>query len=71
MNKTLKELGEDYLANVTIKEEQIKDCSIRLKEASRKNNLDEIYRLRTLLKLFYIQKNDLLENANILINYYI
>lgn len=71
MNKTLKELGEDYLENVSIKEAQIKDCSIRLREASRKNNLDEIYRLRTLLKLFYIQKNDLLENANILINYYI
>ena len=70
MSKTLKDLGEDYLINASIKELQIQDCKIRLKDAARRNNWEEIYRLRTLLKLFYSQKNDLMENGNILVNYY-
>lgn len=71
MNKTLKDLGKDYLKNALVKQEQIEKCKKKLRDATRKNNLDEIYRLRRLIKLFYCEKNDMIENGNKLVNYYI
>ncbi len=70
MSKTLKELGEDYLEEVSIMDEKIAVYRERLRRAIKEHNSDEIYIVQTLLKLFYNQKNEMASNARTLLHYY-
>ncbi|MBP3330355.1 MAG: hypothetical protein J6L89_05925 [Clostridia bacterium] len=70
MNKTLKELGEEYLKEVDIINEKIETYRKRLKKAMREHNCDEIFIVRKLLKVFYKQKFEMMDSARKLINYY-
>lgn len=70
MNKTLKELGEEYLAEIEKINEKIEKYRKRLKKALSENNSDEVYTVQRLLRVFYGQKWEMTDNARILINYY-
>ncbi|MBE6784036.1 MAG: hypothetical protein E7536_08495 [Ruminococcaceae bacterium] len=70
MDKTLKQLGEEYLREVDLVNEKIEKCRKRLIKATREHNCDEIFIVRKLLKLFYNQKNEMMDNAKTLITYY-
>ncbi len=70
MNKTLKELGEEYLAEIEKINEKIEEYRKRLKKALSENNSDEVYTVQKLLRVFYGQKWEMTDNARILINYY-
>lgn len=70
MSKTLKELGEEYLEEANLIGKKIESYRSRLKKAVLENDSDEIYTVRSLLCVFYAQKNELTDNARILMNYY-
>lgn len=70
MDKTLKQLGEDYLREVDIVNEKIETYRKRLNKAMKEHNCDEIFIVRKLLHLFYNQKNEMMDNAKKLITYY-
>lgn len=70
MNQTLKELGEEYLAEIEKINEKIEKYRKRLKKALHENNSDEVYTVQRLLRVFYGQKWEMTDNARILINYY-
>ena len=70
MSKTLKELGEEYLEEANLIGKKIESYRSRLKKAVLENDSDEIYTVRSLLCVFYAHKNELTDNARILMNYY-
>ncbi len=70
MNKTLKELGEEYLEEIELLDEKIERYRERLKKAFSESNSDEVFTVQRLLRVFYKQKYEMLDIARKLINYY-
>lgn len=70
MTKTLRELGEEYLIEIELLDEKIEKYRRRLKKAFKESNSDEIFTVQRLLRVFYKQRYEMMENARILINYY-
>ena len=70
MNKTLEELGEEYLREIDAINEKIDIYRKRLKKAMKDHNCDEIFITRKLLHVFYEQRYEMTDNARQLINYY-
>lgn len=70
MTKTLRELGEEYLEEIKLLDEKIEKYRKRLRRAFRERNSDEIFTVQRLLRVFYKQRYEMMENARTLINYY-
>ena len=70
MTKTLRELGEDYVAEIELLDEKIEKYRNRLKKAFDESNSDEIFTVQRLLRVFYRQKCEMMENARTLLYYY-
>lgn len=70
MTKTLKELGEEYLEEIELLDEKIERYRKRLKKAFNEANSDEAFTVQRLLRVFYRQKCEMMENARILLYYY-
>ncbi len=70
MTKTLKELGEEYLEEIELLDEKIERYRKRLKKAFNESNSDEVFTVQRLLRVFYRQKCEMMENARILLYYY-
>lgn len=70
MNKTLKELGEEYLEEIEKLDEKIERYRIRLKKAFNEHNSDEVFTVQRLLRVFYKQKYEMMDSARKLLNYY-
>ena len=70
MNKTLFELGEEYLREAEGLGEKIAVYRDKLNKAYKAKNCDDILHIRRMLKLFYIQKNELLDSGYEMKNYY-
>ncbi len=70
MTKTLKELGEEYLEEIELLDEKIERYRKRLKKAFNEANSDEVFTVQRLLRVFYRQKCEMMENARILLYYY-
>lgn len=70
MTKTLRELGEDYLKETALLDEKIEEYRKRLNKAFKESNSDEIFTVQRLLRVFYKQRYEMMENARTLINYY-
>lgn len=70
MTKTLKELGEEYVAEVELLDEKIERYRNRLKKAFDEGNSDEILTVQRLLRVFYRQRCEMMETARTLLYYY-
>ncbi len=70
MTKTLRELGKEYLEEIKLLDEKIEKYRKRLRRAFRERNSDEIFTVQRLLRVFYKQRYEMMENARTLINYY-
>lgn len=70
MTKTLKELGEEYLEEIELLDEKIERYRERLKKAFNEANSDEVFTVQRLLRVFYRQKCEMMENARTLLYYY-
>ena len=70
MIKTLKELGEEYVAEVELLDEKIERYRNRLKKAFDECNSDEIFTVQRLLRVFYRQRCEMMETARKLLYYY-
>lgn len=70
MTKTLAELGNEYLEEIEILDEKIEKYKRRLKKAFNEANSDEIFTVQRLLRVFYKQRYEMMENARTLLNYY-
>ncbi len=70
MTKTLKELGNEYLEEIEMLDEKIERYNRRLKKAFRDADSDEIFTVQRLLRVFYKERYEMMENARTLLNYY-
>ncbi len=70
MTKTLRELGEEYVAEIEILDEKIERYRKRLKKAFDECNSDEIFTVQRLLRVFYRQRCEMMETARKLLYYY-
>ena len=70
MTKTLRELGEEYVAEVELLDEKIERYRNRLKKAFDKCDSDEIFTVQRLLRVFYRQRCEMMETARTLLYYY-
>ncbi len=70
MTKTLRELGEDYLAEIELLDEKIEKYRKRLKKAFDDCNSDEVFTVQRLLRVFYKEKCEMMETARTLLYYY-
>lgn len=70
MTKTLRELGEEYLEEIEMLDEKIEIYRKRLKKAFEETNSDEIFTVQRLLRVFYKQRYEMMDNARTLLNYY-
>lgn len=67
---TLEELGEEYLHAAQLQSQLIAKYTARKHVAHRQGNAEEEYRLRRKLYDLYTQRNELLDIAHHLKNYY-
>ena len=70
MQKTLEELGEEYLESAKLIEELIKKYRKILRETYDSGNYLKTYDTKRKLTIFYDQKRELIAIGNKLINYY-
>ena len=70
MNKTLYELGEEYLVEIDSLNKKIEKYRARLRKAMNEHNADEIFTVQKLLRIFYSQKDEMTQTARILLHYY-
>lgn len=70
MNKTLYELGLEYLEEIKLLEEKINKYRQRLNKATAASNIDEVFTARRLLSVLYKEKSELVLSAKKLLNYY-
>ena len=70
MQKTLEELGEEYLESAKLIEELIKKYSKILRETYDSGNYLKTYDTKRKLTIFYDQKRELIAIGHKLINYY-
>ena len=69
--QSLKELGEEYVQSAGNISFMIASCNEKMRDARKRGDAEEIYRLRTNLRDLYAQRAHLREIAHILKNYYI
>lgn len=70
MQKTLGELGEEYLDSAKLIEELIRKYRKILKETYASGNYLKTYEIKRKLTIFYDQKRELVSIGKKLINYY-
>lgn len=70
MQKTLEELGEEYLVSAKLIEELIRKYRKILKETYASGNYLKTYEIKRKLTIFYDQKRELVSIGKKLINYY-
>lgn len=70
MQKTLEELGEEYLNSAKLIEELIRKYRKILKETYASGNYLKTYEIKRKLTIFYDQKRELVSIGKKLINYY-
>ncbi len=70
MSKSLCELSEEYFEGVKMQDELIAKYREKLKLARLKGSCEEEIRISRLLKILYDQRNELIETAYHLKNYY-
>ncbi len=70
MQKTLEELGEEYLESAKLIEELIKKYRKILRETYDSGNYLKTYDTKRKLTIFYDQKRELIAIGHKLINYY-
>lgn len=70
MQKTLEELGEEYLDSAKLIEELIRKYRKMLKETYASGNYLKTYEIKRKLTIFYDQKRELVSIGKKLINYY-
>lgn len=70
MQKTLEELGEEYLESAKLIEELIKKYRKVLRETYDSGNYLKTYDTKRKLTIFYDQKRELIAIGHKLINYY-
>ncbi len=70
MYKTLSELSEEYFEGVILQDELIKKYRQRLSEVRQKHCCEEEIRITRLLRILYDQRNELIDTAYYLKNYY-
>lgn len=70
MQKTLEELGEEYLDSAKLIEELIRKYRKILKETFASGNYLKTYEIKRKLTIFYDQKRELVSIGKKLINYY-
>lgn len=70
MQKTLEELGEEYLESAKLIEELIKKYRKILRETYDSGNYLKTYDTKRKLTIFYDQKRELIAISHKLINYY-
>ena len=70
MQKTLEELGEEYLDSAKLIEELIRKYRKILKETYASGNYLKTYEIKRKLTIFYDQKRELVSIGKKLINYY-
>lgn len=70
MDKTLTQLGLEYLDAAHKMDCLIKKCSLELKDATKKRDYKKCLLLKQKRLVFYSQKRDLMETAYKLQNYY-
>lgn len=70
MQKTLEELGEEYLDSAKLIEELIRKYRKVLKETYASGNYLKTYEIKRKLTIFYDQKRELVSIGKKLINYY-
>ena len=70
MEKTITDISVDYFDAAQNMEELIKSTTAKIKEAAENKETDKIYLLKQKRLIFYSQKRELLNTANMLKNYY-
>lgn len=70
MQKTLEELGEEYLDSAKLIEELIRKYRKILKETYASGNYLKTYEIKRKLTIFYDQKRELVSIGKKLVNYY-
>jgi len=70
VQKTLEELGEEYLDSAKLIEELIRKYRKILKETYASGNYLKTYEIKRKLTIFYDQKRELVSIGKKLINYY-
>lgn len=70
MQKTLEELGKEYLDSAKLIEELIRKYRKILKETYASGNYLKTYEIKRKLTIFYDQKRELVSIGKKLINYY-
>lgn len=69
-NKTLKELGEEYISYIKLNEENITSCKEKLKRAKDESDALSVQELERTLSVLYEISRELKENSAHLIKYY-
>ncbi len=70
MDKSLKELGAEYIEAAENIDRLIKKCTKEINEANKKREYKKCFILKHNRMIFYSQKRELMETANKLLNYY-
>lgn len=68
--KTLKELGKEYLAYIKLNEENIELCKAKIKKATDENDAFTVSELKRTLSVLYEISRELKINSEHLIKYY-
>ncbi len=68
--KTLKELGEEYLAYIKLNEESIEECKRKIKKAADEKDAFTVSELKRTLSVLYEISRELKTNSEHLIKYY-
>lgn len=68
--KTLKELGEEYLAYIKLNEENIEECKRKIKKATDEKDALTVSELKRTLSVLYEISRELKTNSEHLIKYY-
>lgn len=68
--KTLKELGEEYLTYIKLNEENIEICKRKIKKATDEKNALTVSELKRTLSVLYEISRELKTNSEHLIKYY-
>lgn len=69
MNKSLKDLRNEYLQEIKDLDNKIERYRKRLRRAVKLHNSDEVYTVQKLLSVFYSEKMELVEHARELQKY--
>lgn len=68
--KSIEELGKEYEKHATLQQYFIDKCKLQIKEAKKSGDMDAVRELQSNLYKFREIRNELLETASQLKNYY-